>query len=387
MTGGTLKYKDDDEDEYGVPRRLHNTSRPSLMLQLRRYRSHILIVAIVLLFVYWPSGQKDGPTEWSRFAYVQYATDPHSMCNAYMVFEALKRHGSKADRVLMYPEEWQAERDDPDDRNSQLMIRAKQKFDVKLKPIQVIGIDGPADAGTLKQPSGWQTSITKLRAFEQDEYDRVLLLDSDITLQQHMDELFLLPSTPIAMPRAYYLDLPPEEWPLSTVMMLIDTNPSEIKHMYERLQEWRLDPDRTVNKAYDLELINERFYPSAMVLPHRPYMLTTSEFRRHDHRGYLGSYYAPETYAKWDPFKAVKEAKVIHFRDSPLPKPWMMWPIDGLAEIQPDCGGSHTGTCADREVWKNLYDDFRRRRKELCSILSVPAPQSWQEWKNLTKAD
>lgn len=29
--------------------------------------------------------------------------DSHAMCNAFMVFEALHRLGSKADRVLLFP--------------------------------------------------------------------------------------------------------------------------------------------------------------------------------------------------------------------------------------------------------------------------------------------
>ena len=46
-------------------------------------------------------------------------------------------------------------------------------------------------------------STAKLSAFGAVEYDRVIHLDSDITLLQHMDELFFLPATTIAMPRAY----------------------------------------------------------------------------------------------------------------------------------------------------------------------------------------
>ena len=308
------------------------------------------------------------------------------MCNAFMVFEALKRLGSKADRVLLYPGDWNAERDDPNDRNAQLLVRAKKAYGVKLKPTQLLGPDGPVEAGTLTDPSGYDASITKLRVFELDEYERVIHFDSDVTVQRHLDELFFLPSAPMAMPRAYWSDRPRDQWPLSSVLMLVQPRASETKKMWDTLQEWRLQPERPVTGHYDDELFNDRFGSSALVLPHNPYVLQTNEFRKHDHSAWLGSFSGPPTLPEWDPFRAVKEAKLVHFSDWPLPKPWVMWPSAGLAEIQPDCNGGRTGTCADREVWKNLYDDFRHRRKDICRILSIPAPQNWEEYKNKTGA-
>ncbi len=42
---------------------------------------------------------------------------------------------------------------------------------------------------------------------------------------------------------------------------------------------------------------------------------------------------------------------------------------DGLAEV------GKKGGCRNREVWMGLYDGFRKRRKEVCKLLSVPAPE------------
>lgn len=131
------------------------------------------------------------------------------MCNAFMVFEALHRLGSKADRVLLYPNEWAEEQMDVEDRSSQLLSRAKGFYGVKLKPVQLLGTDGAASPGTLQQPSGYEASMTKLRVFELDEYDRVIYFDNDVLLQQHMDELFMLPKTPMAMPSESSLTLKP----------------------------------------------------------------------------------------------------------------------------------------------------------------------------------
>lgn len=70
---------------------------------------------------------------WSRFAYVQYATDTEYICNSVMLFEALHRLGSKADRLLMYPYKlW---------HNTQaagLLIHARDKYNAKLVPISLL---------------------------------------------------------------------------------------------------------------------------------------------------------------------------------------------------------------------------------------------------------
>lgn len=226
--------------------------------------------------------------------------------------------------------------------------------------------------------STWDTSITKLRAFELTEYERVLHLDSDISLYQHLDELFLLPKAPIAMPRAYWTDLPPGQWPLTSLMMLIEPNPAELKGMLDTLRSWRMDPSMNHSKQYDMELLNHRFGSSALVLPHRPYALLTAEFRRANHAPYLGTINAPESLKhQWDPQKIRDEAKLVHFSDWPLPKPWIMWPHDGVTEIQPNCT---IPPCREREIWRALYDDFRHRRKDQCRLLSVSAP-NWSTWK------
>jgi hypothetical protein len=218
----------------------------------------------------------------------------------------------------------------------------------------------------------WDKSVTKFMAFSLEYYDRVIALDSDVTLLQPLDELFLLPETPMAMPRAYWADSKP--WPLTSMLMVIKPSGNEFRGFKDRLTGG--GNNMLVNAhRFDMEMVNERFEESALVLPHRPYALLTGEFRRHDHSAYMGN---PEE--KWDAEKVYKEAKIVHFSDWPLPKPWIMWPFEGLQEMQPDCGGDKENTCAERRIWKHLYDDFRHRRFDICKLLSVPAPE-WQQIK------
>jgi len=71
---------------------------------------------------------------WSLYAYSQYATDQHYLCNSLMVFASLHKLNSKADRILFYPKTWDLEITDSKDRTSQLLIMARDKYHVKLRP-------------------------------------------------------------------------------------------------------------------------------------------------------------------------------------------------------------------------------------------------------------
>ena len=96
----------------------------------------------------------------------------------------------------------------------------------------------------------------------------------------------------------------------------------------------RLVPERADDTTWDDDLLDDRFRASALVLPHRPYLLQSSEFRQKDHDAYMGSFNGPKNQPEWNAEVEVKKAKVVHFNDYPLPKPWIMWPIDGLTVCQ-----------------------------------------------------
>ena len=79
-------------------------------------------------------------TDWSRFAYTQYVTSSVYLCNSVMLLEQLHRLGSRADRVLMYPAKMLPDPETWDDggfRDAELLIKARDEYGVKLKPIQV----------------------------------------------------------------------------------------------------------------------------------------------------------------------------------------------------------------------------------------------------------
>lgn len=196
----------------------------------------------------------------------------------------------------------------------------------------------------------WADSFTKLLAFNQTQYDRVLSMDSDSTILQSMDELFLLPSVTLAAPRAYWLY--PDEEILSSQIMLVKPSAEEFARVQAKV-------DEAGTNDYDMEIINQLYRDSALIIPHRPYNLITGEFKRTEHKYYLGG----ETEA-WDPLLAYNEAKFVHFSDWPIPKPWIAATEQAMQKNEPACETKDGQTdCTARQLWNSFYTEFRERRK------------------------
>lgn len=129
-----------------------------LKRQLRRIRTWV-VFALFILFFLWLRREPPKPpplphirydlVDWSRYAYFQYATSGVYLCNAVMIFEALHRLGSRAERVLFYPEQMDTSVESESDRDSQLLLLAKEKYNVQITPIDIQSIKG--DSGTCRK--------------------------------------------------------------------------------------------------------------------------------------------------------------------------------------------------------------------------------------------
>lgn len=197
-----------------------------------------------------------------------------------------------------------------------------------------------------------------------------------------MDELFHLPPSPIAMPRAYWLlGNESSQRTLSSHVMVIQPSRREFDRIQKRVQ--LADKDE-----YDMELLNKLYIDTAMVLPHRPYAMLSSELRETDHRSYLGS----ET-EEWDPAAVMNEAKTVHFSDFPVPKPWKVHLTtddqDNIVNLEPKCemkkkddeSDGKEEDCSGRDAWRELYADFRERKQVNCTCIK------WEKKDNLTNTD
>ncbi|KAJ4269475.1 N-acetylglucosaminyltransferase [Fusarium torreyae] len=322
----------------------------------KRHRLGLAAALITIFFLYlshshdiisqtsWRPFQAAAGVDWSRFAYTQYVTNSDYLCNSLMFFEALHRYSSRADRVMMVPS-FMLEPEMVNSSDAHLLNKARDEYNVKLVPITI-------QTREIAEPT-WADSYTKLLAFNQTQYDRVLSIDSDSVLLQSMDELFLLPPAPVAMPRAYWIN---SEKVLSSQVMLIEPSETEFTRVMDKVHSSSFG-------EYDMEIVNELYRDSALIFPHRRYDLVSGEFRSDDHSHYLGS-----DVEVWDPAAVYSEAKLIHFSDWPLPKPWKPTLEDLRLSLQPNCTGAANSVedCTSRIIWNSLYTDFKKKRKEVC---------------------
>lgn len=130
---------------------------------------------------------------------------------------------------------------------------------------------------------------------------------ADICFSKTMDELFLLPPVALALPRAYWI--PFEKREVTSLLLLIQPSPFEWNRVERAMK-------RIGAREYDMEIINNLYRDSAMILPHRPYAMLTGEMRNTKvHKNYMGSAEEP-----FDPDVIMNETKLIHFSDWPVPK-------------------------------------------------------------------
>ena len=143
----TLNRKDSnasEDDFFDIP------DEPLLAIlkrQLRHVRTWV-VFALILLYLFWP--KSDPPpyqaaprqshvdydlVDWSRYGYTVYATSSAYICNALMVFEALDRLGSRARRVLFYPEQWDVFMESDRGRDESLLVMATERYGVQLVPV------------------------------------------------------------------------------------------------------------------------------------------------------------------------------------------------------------------------------------------------------------
>ncbi|KAF2221722.1 nucleotide-diphospho-sugar transferase [Elsinoe ampelina] len=312
--------------------------------------------------------------DYSRFAYIQYATSTHYLCNAVLMFEALHRYNSSASRLLLYSDEW-----DPritpymhksvfswlfwspppvpaglvgDSYERRMLLHARDQYNVILKPVSVLRRSGEWT---------WAASFTKLLAFNQTQFARVISLDSDATLLQHVDELFLRPPAGVVAPKAYWLE---DQQVLSSQVMLIEPSQNKWDRIMTRI-------DKRKDEEFDMEIVNAVFGKEAAILEHRGYDLLSGEFRKQNHAAYLAG--SSSSKEPWDAEKILKEAKYIHFSDWPLKKPWFYQgeAKDKFREYQPNCTELAEGgrDCDNRDVWLSLYENFLDRRMKICDKL------------------
>lgn len=195
----------------------------------------------------------------------------------------------------------------------------------------------------------WADSYTKLLAFKQTQYSRLIAIDSDSLLLGSLDELFFVPPATAVMPRAYWLKTPT----MSSHIMVLTPSMDAFQRVEDIIER------RAGKDFYDMEIMNALFGGTCEVIPHEPYALLTGEFRSNDHAGFLRS----QSGRVWNPRDVLKQAKMVHFSDNPLPKPWVATD-EKIFAAKPDCSfhAEQGEECREQQIWLDLYKRFREKR-------------------------
>ena len=123
---------------------------------------------------------------------------------------------------------------------------------------------------------------------------------------QRPDALRVSSSTPLALPRAYWLyDT------LGAQLLPITPSVSAFSRIQDAISKAKSD-------EYDMDIINRLYGKSAMVLPHRSYTILTSGSRRSEKENHSKSLGGSEE--EWDTEKVLREVRNVHFSDWPLPE-------------------------------------------------------------------
>ncbi|KAK9817603.1 hypothetical protein WJX74_010575 [Apatococcus lobatus] len=127
------------------------------------------------------------------FAYALYVTSAAYLCNSIVNVRRLIALNVTADPeieiVVLH-----AEQPSP----------SQQLHYLRRLEVRLVTVDSLLQSGDQT----WAQSLTKLRIFELTDYQRIIYFDADGLVMRNMNHLFQLPSTPVAMPRAYWLDQP-----------------------------------------------------------------------------------------------------------------------------------------------------------------------------------
>ncbi|KAF4045460.1 putative glucose N-acetyltransferase 1 [Phytophthora infestans] len=267
-------------------------------------------------------------THQKQFAYLFYVTSNTYACAAMQFIDRLINHfetnTSRIDVVVLHTRRVGA----------RLLGKLQDRYHVRVIPVDIV----KADAA---EPT-WKESLTKLRAFQNWGYDRIVFLDADAVPMTNLDHLFELPPAPLYAPMAYWLEQP---FFASTLLVI---EPSDI--VFGDIIRWARGHGPAA--GFDMDIFNKYFADSVQYLP-GVYTVLNSDFRR-----------APnERSVLFNSTVELREnTRVVHFSckpDGSYGKPWN-WPSHDLSFLD------------DKPfdpLFRQLFEDYWKGEQELCQNL------------------
>lgn len=321
----------------------------------------------------------------SRSAYVQYATTFAYLNLAVLNFVALRTSQTRVPTLLiLFNEELQSE-----DKFLRFSARCRV-YNITLKPVPLITA-GKVGSSTWQHSYTKfhifnQVEFDKLVYFDADSMlINLTIVNGKLAYEPgNLDELFNLPNEfDLSLPHAYWIEpknvvryrpqannifaVTFDEFPslMSDQQVLSDRDhnffashvmvvtPStqvfnELLSYINNPWYWHvLSRGKLKQKHdYDMEILNKYLQDSLKnrklklgILPHRLYGVLTGEFHQQSHvrynlppqlAGVKLTNEAMKQYQQWNALETIQHIKLLHFSDSPIPKPWEPYTIDEL---------------------------------------------------------
>ncbi|KAL9101228.1 MAG: hypothetical protein Q9163_003484 [Psora crenata] len=281
---------------------------------------------------------------WAKVAYVQLLRTHMHVCNAVMAFAALETQASMAQRIIIYPKEWDRERGEDDRRvaNSRRLLReAASRYKVMLVPIDPIppislqeGQQEQIFSDEEKYPF---TNLLSLINFHRIIYLQPsgLILDASL-----LDLLFTLPSEDKPMlgftsPLQSSADRP--------AILLIEPSNSLYRNTAAAL------PDGAYPDLDFISLVSTTPVPSFYSAEGEPRSLLAETSSLHNRN------------AQFNATLFLQTTGYIHFQDVGTKGPEFDMSRDDFMRAAP-------GTIEGRSAWEGVYDRYRERRREVCGL-------------------
>ena len=135
--------------------------------------------------------------KWDKLAYVFYVTDEDQLLPILINIKQLRKFKTRANIELICSFNIENISKEKNPRLSNMVKLLKERYFVKINLVK------PIRSKFLKDSTNWSDSFTKLYAFSLTHLDRIIYLDGDSIIYKHMDQLFTLPPSLLALPVNY----------------------------------------------------------------------------------------------------------------------------------------------------------------------------------------
>ncbi|ETV95322.1 hypothetical protein H310_11219 [Aphanomyces invadans] len=257
-----------------------------------------------------------------RLAYMLYATDARTVCNAIILASNIRKLGTPASIPIVTL----VGNDVPPS-----VIQRLTDANIVAIPID------PWKQERVDQSDEWFRSLTKLRIFEERGYDKVIYLDSDVWVHRNLDHLFFLGDAVLWAPHAYYIK---ENYVFGSTLLVF--TPSNA--VFHEIQDAMAHPPRP--NYFDMDVLNDLYKLHCGFLPNNYVVLT---YTLHDNANWSFASKADR----------IHKTYVHHFSpDGTFGKPWNM----ARSEVYNRRGSIDS-------VFYNLYTMYWEHEDCLCAWL------------------